>query len=216
VFGRFNEHESFLGRYDHVDDDGIEHLFDALLNDGKGGFTMDGRGAFERDWILNEEDYLAKFKDQMALHHRKLSVDLTTKCVNDVMFKDVILERLEGFGIKLPVPKKTVWKWTRKCGGGGVSGACEKHYYNDKRQDPDTIKCRDKHVATLKRLEKRTLTWVEIDAAEDVRLSALKGELFTAGLLLPRTDRLKSLLASLGFQRKQWPTRLSPQRVVSL
>ena len=34
VFEYFNEYESFLGRYDHIDEEGVEHLFDALLKVG--------------------------------------------------------------------------------------------------------------------------------------------------------------------------------------
>ena len=91
---------------------------------------MDARGRFERDWIINEEDLLRKFKGHMALHLRKLSVDLMTTYVNDVLFRDVTLETLEGYGVKLPIPKKAVWKWMKKA--GGVNGTYEKHYYNDK------------------------------------------------------------------------------------
>jgi hypothetical protein len=129
-----------------------------------------------------------KFKGQMALHHRDLSVELMTKHANDVTLKDVTLETLDNFGIKLPVPKKTAWKWTRK--SGGVSGTCEKHHHDDKHQDPETIKCRANCTATLKRLEKRRLAWAEIDAAEETRLSALKGGHSNAGLLLDSGVRL--------------------------
>jgi hypothetical protein len=77
-----------------------------LLNAGKGAFTMSRRGEFERDWVLNEEDHLQKFKGHVALHDRGLGVELMAKCVHDAMLKDVALEALDGFGIKLPVPKK--------------------------------------------------------------------------------------------------------------
>ena len=58
----FEEGESFIGRCDFTDEDGVERVFDPGANTGEGGFVVDVRGRHVRDWLLNEEDYLVKFK----------------------------------------------------------------------------------------------------------------------------------------------------------
>jgi hypothetical protein len=43
---------------------------------GQGLFEVDGRGIHQRDWILNEEDYLRKFVKNMQTYNRPFVVDL--------------------------------------------------------------------------------------------------------------------------------------------
>ncbi len=99
------------------------------------------------------------------------------------MLKDVTLEKLEKYGLKLPVSQKTVWKWMVKA--GGVNGTYEKHCYNDKHQDAETIAYRNRYIQILKKLERRMLMWVQISEAEELRLQELKPDTWIAGVLLP-------------------------------
>jgi hypothetical protein len=82
---------------------------------------VDGRGVHDRDWILNEEDYLGKFVKNMQTD-RRLSVDRQAKFVNNELFKDkrtgvVDLATLNKHGLQLPLPNEQVWRWMRRAGG---------------------------------------------------------------------------------------------------
>jgi len=75
----------------------------------------------QRDWILNEEDYLSKFVKNMQTD-RLLSVDRQAKFVNNELFKDkrtgtIDLATLNKHGLQLPLPNLQVWRWMRRAGG---------------------------------------------------------------------------------------------------
>jgi hypothetical protein len=128
VFNYWEEYENSMGRRSADVD------FDPATNNGAGTFTIDHRGQYERDWLLNEEDLLLKFSDHISNNLAKISVDYMTTWVNDTLLSDLPVEVSDRYGLYRPIRRKTVHDWMGRA--GAKNEVYMKSYYNDKHEDP--------------------------------------------------------------------------------
>ena len=61
TFRYFQDYEMSLGRGDIIKDRPEGFIWDVNECNGEGKFSLDGRGQYERAWLLGEEDYEFQF-----------------------------------------------------------------------------------------------------------------------------------------------------------
>ena len=126
-------------------------------------FSLDGRGHWERQWILNEEDLLLKFE-----HKAKALVKAEEPKFVDAMYDYVNNELLSNeevylgkHGLTLPVSRSTVHAWIHKLDDTGHEEA-GKHFYTDNHEKATTVKYRQEYVERQEALEMRKPAWMQM------------------------------------------------------
>ena len=83
-----------------------------------GKFAPDGRGKWERELLIHEEDLQRKFHKWLVATARaeKLSVDAAQEYLNNTLLRPphVTAETLADYKISLPISNKTAWFWMRQ------------------------------------------------------------------------------------------------------
>eukprot|EP01043_Picozoa_sp_COSAG02_P043525 COSAG02_NODE_3799_length_6215_cov_11.385710_1_plen_882_part_00 len=150
-----------------------------------GGFKHDGRGQYDREWIMNEEDMLIRFQKYM-MYEKYLTIDKTEEFVNGPKFlggkmKDEdgntvldddgneLLEkdRLEKYGVKFPVCRDTVWHWMLRAGAQCTRDGNTQTYYTDNHNRPDVVEYREKdYTPHMLDIEDRMYAWLQLNATE--------------------------------------------------
>jgi len=110
--------------------------------DNDSHFPLDGRGHFERSWILNEDDLLRKFRNEMKelAAKEELDMDVAVKFVNEDLLKDEDAA-LKKHGLSLPIANSTVWRWVKKLPDTSYEEA-KKTYYTDNHEKESTVRYR--------------------------------------------------------------------------
>ena len=130
-----------------------------------GDFFAPLRGAYERRFLLHEEDLKTKFKKWTRKNLRKLSVELAWKYLNETLPKEIDESTLRAHGISLPISKDTAHCWMLKCSAGRRD--TKKTYYNNQHQNKEVLAHRDKYIETLRRLQRRMRVWVLLSSEEE-------------------------------------------------
>ena len=83
-----------------------------------GRFSLDGRGKWERELLIHEEDLQRKFHKWMVSTARAetLSVEAAQEYLNSTLLRPphVSAETLADYKISLPISNKTAWFWMRQ------------------------------------------------------------------------------------------------------
>ena len=129
-------------------------------------FPLDGRGHWEREWILNEEDLLLKFKKKLISLAKSEELDeaTATKFVNEDLLKDEE-NLLKKHGLSLPISQATVHHWMHKLPDTAFEEST-KHFYTDNHEKATTVKYREEYVVRQAALELRKPLWVQIPLSE--------------------------------------------------
>lgn len=129
------------------------------------GFSEDGRGKHQGNWILLQEDLKGKLRKWLLLQSLggKLSVSAAHRFINEELLPRLGAEQLAEFGFSLPncVCRRTAHNWMTRC--GAKSTYYKKGYYNDMHERPDVVEYRDNvYTPMCEKVELREPLWVVI------------------------------------------------------
>ena len=147
--------------------------FQFETNEGK--FELDGRGKWERELLVHEEDLARRFHKWMVATARaeKLSVEAALEYLNGTLLRPphVTEATLKDYRITLPIANGTAWFWMQKC--GAQCGKFAQSYYNDHHESAMVVKDRqERYIPQMDRDELRRPLWVQLSLAEYEALRA--------------------------------------------
>ena len=145
-------------------------------------FALDGRGRYERDWIIHNEDLLKTLKAWMTKEAKRdaLEVDTGVTYINNVLLPGAARKHLGGApskaeilvetqqmcssnGLQYPICRSTVHAWMVKA--GMVTGDFQQNYMTDTHNKPAVVKFRDEIYTPNKGWYKGGMTPEQIDQA---------------------------------------------------
>ena len=114
-----------------------------------GHFKRDGRGVHERGWILSEKDIRLQLL-QWLKTKKRLTAKTTGEFANNMLLMGGGgLERLDKYGLSLPVSSTTVHSWMVKlyC----TYDRAGQSYYTNGHEIKDMVECRKEYVRARRR-----------------------------------------------------------------
>lgn len=135
--------------------------------EGDGYFMLDGRGQYERSWIMEHEDLKRIFTLWMSENSKTMTRLNATAYVNDTLLADekiICRWAVESYKLSLPIGPSTVLCWMKKC--GAKREWFKNSYYNDKHEDPVVIQSRVVYTRVAERLELRQELWALVTKRE--------------------------------------------------
>ena len=120
-----------------------------------GHFKRDGM--HEREWILSEEDIRLELL-QWLKTEKRVTAKKTGDFVNNVLLvNEGGLERLDKYGLSLPVSSTTVHSWMVKL--GCTYDRAGQSYYTDGHERKDVVEYRKEYVRAKRRHALRQPCW---------------------------------------------------------
>ena len=141
----------------------------------EGQFELDGRGKWQRELLIHEEDLARKFHKWMVVtaKEERLSVEAAREYLNGTLLRPphVKEETLHDYHMTLPISNSTAHFWMLRC--GAQCGKFAQSYYNDHHESELVIKDRtERYIPAMMRDERRKPLWVQLPLAEYEALCA--------------------------------------------
>lgn len=126
-----------------------------------GHFKRDGRGVHEREWILSEEDIRLELLQWLKTEKRVTAKKTGDFVTNVLLVREGGLERLDKYGLSLPVSSTTVHSWMVKL--GCTYDRAGQSYYTDGHERKDVVEYRKEYVRAKRRHALRQPCWKRVE-----------------------------------------------------
>ena len=118
----------------------------------------DGRGRWELELIVHEEDLCRKLR-RWARHHANAPSFVTSAAafINEQLLKDESSEKLREYHLSLPIARSTAHNWLRAV--NIQRRWARQNYFNDSHQNPLVLRQRAAYIPVREELELRMPLW---------------------------------------------------------